>query len=274
MTHNLWLKDYHFNPFWGFGNRKNFLQFWTSLQQLICAQSITGLQVGEGGEEEVEVACLAVRGLQSLCLQAASKLSPVDIESRPSGVDHLVFGSPVCTKIEKNSRCPRPRLINSPELLKSQIFVENEIFSSLFLDSPNHSQVETMATYNKIGSEWTECNVEEIGSSVDCLSQVNSAGYFRRLGISPTVSLKVNQTNQNQEQNTNSNPPSYWSPDLESSVQFLFDLFLRWLHFAKVDSTETPNHRIIGMADRSPNVFEVRNFPHFKSILTYTGGRF
>jgi len=51
----------------GFGNRTNFLQFWTSLQQLICAQSITGLQVGEGGEEEVEVACLAVRGLQALC---------------------------------------------------------------------------------------------------------------------------------------------------------------------------------------------------------------
>ena len=227
----------------GFGNRTNFLQFWTSLQQLICAQSITGLQVGEGGEEEVEVACLAVRGLQALCVQAASKLQ--------SAADPMIYGSPVCTRLQKNSRCPCPRLINSPELKKSQIFVENRRFSSLFLDNNPPFGASQSSGTSIIGSEWTGKNVEEIGSSVGCLSQVNSAGYFRRLGISPTVTLKTQETDQSEHSDEMTDRQSYWSPDLESSVQFLFDLFLRWLHFAKVESTETPNHRIIIESIRS-----------------------
>ena len=226
---------------------------------MICAQSITGLQVGEGGEEEVEVACLAVRGLQALCVQAASKLRP--------GADPIIYGSPVCTRLEKNSRCPRPRLINSPELQKSQIFIENKRFASLFLDNQGPPSGQSI-----IRSEWTGQNVEEIGSSVGCLSQVNSAGYFRRLGISPTVTLKTQDPVDESE--PNEIQPSYWSPDLESSVQFLFDLFLRWLHFAKVESTETPNHRIIIESIRSlavlVNFYPSRYHPQAPDYNSYT----
>ena len=140
-------------------------------------------------------------------------------------------------------------MFNSPELQKSQIFVENKRFSSLFLDSHPSSGQGSAGRTSTIGSEWTGQNVEDIGSSVGCLSQVNSAGYFRRLGISPTVTLKTQDPVDESE--TKEIQPSYWSPDLESSVQFLFDLFLRWLHFAKVESTETPNHRIIIESIRS-----------------------
>ena len=143
-------------------------------------------------------------------------------------------------------------MINSPELQKSQIFVENRRFASLFLDNdcPPSGQSSAGST-PVIGPEWTAQNVEEIGSSVGCLSQVNSAGYFRRLGISPTVTLKTQEPVDESEHSKENFQPSYWSPDLESSVQFLFDLFLRWLHFAKVESTETPNHRIIIESIRS-----------------------
>ena len=122
----------------------------------------------------------------------------------------------MCTRLEKNSRCPRPRLINSPELQKSQIFVENNRFSSLFLD---HHPPSGPSAGSTIGSEWTGQNVEEIGSSVGCLSQVNSAGYFRRLGISPTVTLKT-QDPVDESETKEEIQSSYWSPDLESSVQF------------------------------------------------------
>ena len=122
----------------------------------------------------------------------------------------------------------------------------------MFLDShPPSGQFGTSGG-RAIGSEWTGQNVEDIGSSVGCLSQVNSAGYFRRLGISPTVTLKTQDpVDESETKDSERIQPSYWSPDLESSVQFLFDLFLRWLHFAKVESTETPNHRIIIESIRS-----------------------
>ena len=59
----------------GFGNRQNFPQMWTSWQQLICAQSITGLHVGESGEEETELAGLSVQGLATSQLQARQKMT-------------------------------------------------------------------------------------------------------------------------------------------------------------------------------------------------------
>ena len=213
----------------GFGNRQNFLQMWTSLQQLICAQSITGLQVGEGGEEETELACLAVRGLATLQLQAACKLLPE--------ADGRLFGCPVVTILERNSRCPTPRFIQAAAQsgAKIQNFVESDIHSTLFLEHKSEST-----------PKWLSANVEEIGSSVNFLSQINSVGYFRKLGISPIVSFKkpdLDQESEIESEMDQSSQKRVWKPDLESSVQFLFDLFLRWLHFTKVNSDEKPNHR-------------------------------
>ena len=49
----------------GFGTRKCYLSLWTTLQQLICTfcTASSQLSMGSGREEEIEVLCLAVRGL-------------------------------------------------------------------------------------------------------------------------------------------------------------------------------------------------------------------
>ena len=198
------------------------------MQQLICAQSITGLQVGEGGEEETELACLAVRGLATLQLQAACKL----VEQ----ADEQLFGCPVVTKLVRHSRCPIPRFIQAAGVKQLPKFIETDRHASLFLDQTSDSA-------STSGSDWLSTNIEEIGSSVNFLSQINSVGFFRSLGICPIVSLKKPEDSGEPEVTTGSEIKPVWKPDLESSVQFLFDLFLRWLHFTKVNSDEKPNHR-------------------------------
>ena len=88
----------------------NFDRFWrksplfrSKAKFLARKKSITGLEVGSGGEEETEVACLAVRGLTSLLLSAASVNGDFSF-------DEKLLGCPVLSKITRNSRATVPRL--------------------------------------------------------------------------------------------------------------------------------------------------------------------
>ena len=216
----------------GYGNRTSFLQLWTSLQQLICAQSITGLEVGSGGEEETEVACLAVRGLTSLLLSA----SAVNEDDSSSYINEKLLGCPVVSRIKRHSRSATPRLTGCipSAALRLNLGQRDERLSSLFLCETTQEQ----------DHEWLTMNIEEIGSSVSLIDQINSPAHFRRLGISPLVTLKATQQQQDEEQESDQRS-TVWRPDLESSVQFLFDLFLRWIHFTQCGSDESPASRVI-----------------------------
>ena len=194
----------------GFGDRTCFLQLWTSLQQLICAQSITGLEVGAGGEEETEVACLAVRGLTAMLISAAA-----------ASTSSKLPGCPLTSRLSRHSRSTLPRLTAQiPSAALNLPGGVSDRRSCLFLGGD---------WAQRRGGEWLVENVEEIGSSVNLISQINSPQYFRqRIGISPLVSLKIDTAETKEETNS-----TIWRPDLESSVQFLFDLFLRWIHFTQ-----------------------------------------
>ena len=183
----------------GYGTRKCFLSLWTGLQQVIMSKTSSELNIGSGREEEIDSMVDAVRGLTVLTILAFRKFY-----SEKSSA-----GSPVLSPLQSHSRCPLPRVLEA----------EPDLSASL-----------------QISSEWLSSDPESQGPSTLSNGASCSPIYFRKQGISPMTSARSSSSGLEVE-NTEISSDS-WVPDLNSSTQFLFDLFLRWFHFAIHENPE------------------------------------
>jgi hypothetical protein len=183
----------------GYGTRKCFLSLWTGLQQVIMSKTSSELNIGSGREEEIDSMVDAVRGLTVLTMLAFRKFY-----SEKSSA-----GSPVLSPLQSHSRCPLPRVLEA----------EPDLSASL-----------------QISSEWLSSDPESQGPSTLSNGASCSPIYFRKQGISPMTSARSSSSGLEVE-NTEISSDS-WVPDLNSSTQFLFDLFLRWFHFAIHENPE------------------------------------
>jgi hypothetical protein len=91
-------------------------------------------------------------------------------------------------------------------------------------------------------NSWLNTNTETLGPSTFFFGGLPFPGHFRSQGIAPT---RLNAETQNTEI-----PGIPENQDAESSTQFLFDLFLRWMHFTSLKSLEAPHRRVILAACR------------------------
>lgn len=253
----------------GYGNRKCFLSLWTSLQQLICSfsKSSSSLSMGSGREDEIDVLCGAVQGLAMLCLSSSLILK--------DNCDNRLYGCPAVCDIPKASRCFMPRQLISQIGLVAKETIQH--FPNMDYSKIASLDLNVNIEGNNKNDSWLCVNPEILGPSTFYFTQLPSPSYFRSRGIAPT---RLNETTGERDdlfdtsdvsENTNqSDETEVWSPDLESSTQFLFDLFLRWFHFSSLDSDEAPHRRVVLEACRSTSIlistYQTRQ--HFHETVT------
>jgi len=184
----------------GYGTRQCFLSLWTGLQQVIMSKTSTDLNIGSGREEEIDSMVDAVRGLTVLTMLAFRKFYS----------EKSYAGSPVVSPLQYYPRCPLPRVLEAePDL----------------------------CSFLQISSEWLSSDPESQGPSTLLNGATCAPFYFRKQGISPMTSARSSSSGLEVE-NTEASSDGSWVPDLNSSTQFLFDLFLRWFHFAIHENPE------------------------------------
>ena len=164
------------------------------------SKTSTDLNIGSGREEEIDSMVDAVRGLTVLTMLAFRKFYS----------EKSYAGSPVVSPLQYYPRCPLPRVLEA----------EPDLCSSL-----------------QISSEWLSSDPESQGPSTLSNRATCAPFYFRKQGISPMTSARSSSSGLEVE-NTEASSDGSWVPDLNSSTQFLFDLFLRWFHFAIHENPE------------------------------------
>jgi len=173
--------------------------------------------------------------------------------------DTRLYGCPAVCDVPLSSRCAMPRQLTSHIGLVAKETIKQ---------FPSHDFMK-IATLDlnvnfdgKCSNSWLCVNPEILGPSTFFFTQLPSPAYFRTRGIAPT---RLNEATGERDdlfdtsdvsENTVHSDDTVWTPDLESSTQFLFDLFLRWFHFSSLDSLEAPHRRVVLEACR----FGVANF--------------
>ncbi|CAG5111639.1 Oidioi.mRNA.OKI2018_I69.chr2.g5920.t1.cds [Oikopleura dioica] len=221
----------------GYGTRTCFLSLWTGLQQVIMSKTSSDLNIGSGREEEIDSMVDAVRGLTVLTMLAFRQFQN----------GKTFAGSPAVSPLINHPRCPLPRVLDAQ--------AESDLSSSLQNSSP-----------------WLSSNPESQGPSIVSVGASCAPNHFRKQGISPMTSARSSSAEIELEASEKSDDS--WTPDLNSSTQFLFDLFLRWFHFAIHENSEAPHRRVLLEAARAINMI-VNAYPtreHFNETLKAVTG--
>lgn len=164
-----------------------------------------------------------------------------------SRADLWYFGCPSVCSLPTGPRCTTPRQLDSPIAQ----FAKNTI-----RNFPNKSL--KTAGENQLTKNWLAINPENLGPALSLLQNLPFPTHYRSCGIAPT---RLNQTvppddlfDAPEAEPEQISSEDVWRPDCESSTQFLFDLFLRWLHFTSLKSPESPHRRVLISACRALNL--------------------